>query len=216
MSVAGKGRGAEALDMVLVEAQPLFAEGLMAALKRRWPDANFRRAISLAEGEALVAAQAADVLFVDLEVGGGVEITELNRLVRAGARVTMFCAPRVEPHVTDAAKAAGAHAFVCKTMPADAYAEAISLAFAGSCSFPIEPLSGKPAVAGRAVRPLAREFQILDQLVLGRSNKEIARALGISVATVKLHVQSVLRRTGAGNRVEAVERARRMGILSAN
>jgi DNA-binding NarL/FixJ family response regulator len=216
MSAVVNGRSAEVLDMVLVEAQPVFAEGLMTALNRRWPNALFRRANSLGEGEALVAAQTADVLLVDLEVGGGVEIAELSRLVRAGARVTMFCAPRVEPHWTDAARAAGAHAFVCKTMPADAYAEAISLAFAGSCSFPIEALSSKLAVGSRAVRPLAREFQILDQLVLGRSNKEIARVLGISVATVKLHVQSVLRRTGAGNRVEAVERARRMGILSAN
>jgi DNA-binding NarL/FixJ family response regulator len=60
-----------------------------------------------------------------------------------------------------------------------------------------------------------RELEILIHLERGQSNKAIARALGLSLATVKLHVQSILRSTGARNRVEAIANARRMGLLVA-
>lgn len=49
----------------------------------------------------------------------------------------------------------------------------------------------------------AREQQVLAGLAKGASNKVIARQLAITDATVKVHVKSILRKTGAGNRTEA-------------
>ncbi len=58
-------------------------------------------------------------------------------------------------------------------------------------------------------RPLLtpREAQVLDAIADGLTNKAIARRLGISLHTVKFHVESVFRKLGAGTRAEAVAKA---------
>jgi two-component system, NarL family, nitrate/nitrite response regulator NarL len=48
-----------------------------------------------------------------------------------------------------------------------------------------------------------REVQVLEILQTGKSNKAIARELGLAEATVKVHIKSVLRKLGASNRTEA-------------
>jgi DNA-binding NarL/FixJ family response regulator len=76
-----------------------------------------------------------------------------------------------------------------------------------------------PRVASRIAESLnqetltAREQSVLRQMTLGQSNKRIAQEFGLAVATVKVHVKSILRKLNAGNRGEAVAIARRRGIL---
>jgi DNA-binding NarL/FixJ family response regulator len=53
-----------------------------------------------------------------------------------------------------------------------------------------------------------RQLDVLRLLAKGQSNKVIARDLGLSVSTVKVHLNTVFRALGASNRVEAVVRAR--------
>jgi DNA-binding NarL/FixJ family response regulator len=50
----------------------------------------------------------------------------------------------------------------------------------------------------------ARELEILAQIKLGKTNKDIAKELNIAVGTVKLHVNSIFRKLGVSNRVQAV------------
>lgn len=65
------------------------------------------------------------------------------------------------------------------------------------------------------IAPLtARELQVAALLVDGASNKAIARALGISVHTVKFHVAAVLAKLGARNRADAVAIALREGLVT--
>jgi LuxR family maltose regulon positive regulatory protein len=59
----------------------------------------------------------------------------------------------------------------------------------------------------------SQEQRILRLLVAGRSNPEIADALVVSVNTVKTHVQSLYRKLGVHNRVEASSVARRLSLL---
>ena len=47
-----------------------------------------------------------------------------------------------------------------------------------------------------------REYQLLRHIGLGLSNHEITRSLGISIETVKEHVQNVLRKTDASDRTQ--------------
>ena len=58
-----------------------------------------------------------------------------------------------------------------------------------------------------------REFEVLRLLAAGRSNKEIARALGISPNTVKTHVARLYEKLGANRRTEAIVRAKELGLL---
>ena len=57
-----------------------------------------------------------------------------------------------------------------------------------------------------------REMEILTHLAIGQSNKVIARDLGISIGTVKLHVKAILRKLGVHSRVEAAVMAVENGI----
>jgi DNA-binding NarL/FixJ family response regulator len=74
---------------------------------------------------------------------------------------------------------------------------------------PAAPIAGFNAVQEAEARALLtpREAQILDAIADGLTNKAIARRLGISLHTVKFHVESVFRKLGASTRTEAVAKA---------
>ncbi|MGW3468945.1 helix-turn-helix domain-containing protein [Saccharopolyspora sp. NPDC000995] len=66
----------------------------------------------------------------------------------------------------------------------------------------------KVAANGHVLSPLTkREREVLDQLVRGRSNREIARSLGISERTVKNHLRNIFTKLGVGDRTSAVVKA---------
>ena len=67
----------------------------------------------------------------------------------------------------------------------------------------VEGADGPEALAGTYRELTAREREVLGCLAEGMSNKQIARALGISVRTVTVHVSNLLRKTGAASRTEA-------------
>lgn len=58
-----------------------------------------------------------------------------------------------------------------------------------------------------------RELEVLRQVALGRSNREIARELVVSEATVKTHLVHAFGKLGVDNRTAAVAAARRTGLL---
>jgi two-component system, NarL family, nitrate/nitrite response regulator NarL len=64
-------------------------------------------------------------------------------------------------------------------------------------------VEGSAVLARPAADLTAREREVLGCLAEGMSNKQIARALGISVRTVTVHVSNLLRKTGAASRTEA-------------
>lgn len=67
------------------------------------------------------------------------------------------------------------------------------------------------AVASLGLSP--RECEILALLASGRSNKELARALGISPNTVKTHVARIFEKLEVPNRVQAIEKARWLALI---
>lgn len=72
---------------------------------------------------------------------------------------------------------------------------------------------GETTTRGPLVELTTREAEVLRLLAAGRSNERIAAGMGISVNTVRSHVQAVLRKLGAERRLEAVRRAGELGLL---
>ena len=71
-----------------------------------------------------------------------------------------------------------------------------------------------PRLAADIEVPLTqRESEVLKQLALGLTNKEIAQSLGISYETVKEHVQHILRKVGVSDRTQAAVWAVREGLV---
>jgi DNA-binding NarL/FixJ family response regulator len=85
---------------------------------------------------------------------------------------------------------------------------------AGALASIADTMSKRVALGDEEVPLTNRETQVLRHVALGLSNKEIGRSLGISIETVKEHVQNILRKVGVSDRTQAaVWAVRRGGIV---
>ncbi|NYS25197.1 response regulator transcription factor [Rhodobacteraceae bacterium 2376] len=112
----------------------------------------------------------------------------------------------------------GAAGFLSKAMPARSLLNAITFMGQGERFVPVELfLTGPAAEAEAPGQPLERlterERDVLLGLCQGHSNKQIARDLDLSEATVKLHVKTLYRRLGVSNRTQAAMLGRQSGLL---
>ncbi len=140
----------------------------------------------------------------DPEFGG------LKRAAEALKPTPLVLFSVLTPAEVQSAYEAGVKGCIPKTAQPELVTAALRLILAGGLYF--SDFSSLPA-RERTDPPLrsrlsVRQLEVLRLIEIGQTNKEIAKALGISVATVKLHVQSILNITGARNRTEAALRAR--------
>ncbi len=134
------------------------------------------------------------------------------------------------------------HGFLPKSSPPQIVEAALQLVLAGGVYLPsgigdmalrnatrndaaVQPPSDSTLDAPAPIAPSAetiygplteRQIMVLQHVSMGRSNKEIARELAISPATVKAHVAHIIALLGAANRIEAAARARAMGLIDQN
>jgi two-component system nitrate/nitrite response regulator NarL len=132
-------------------------------------------------------------------------------LLRGASGVLMI--ERADCELAKAAHAAGFRGALPRTHEPEVMAAALKLVLVGGLYFPCfeSAVTGAAPSGARDWRNLSRrQVEVLDQMIAGRTNKEIAQSLGISIATVKLHVKAVLAAAGARNRTEAVSRLVRL------
>lgn len=111
---------------------------------------------------------------------------------------------------------------IARTYPAEVYVGLIALAFMGLGVWAGARLFRRPGsqtafeTNTRAIASLGisdREFEVLQQLAAGRSNKEISARLNVSPNTVKTHVANLYGKLEVRRRTEAILRARELGML---
>tara|TARA_B100001057_G_C22701349_1_gene891860 strand:- start:379 stop:996 length:618 start_codon:yes stop_codon:yes gene_type:complete len=118
--------------------------------------------------------------------------------------------------VAEEALAIGAAGFIPKTLSAKSFVNAVRFMAMGEQYAPIDFMTAEDEAA--APNPLAeklsrRELQVLEGLSKGKSNKEIARDLDLQEPTIKLHVKTLYRKIGAGNRTQAALIAKDEGLF---
>lgn len=206
------------MKFIIIDRHPLFLDALAVALRAGWPDVIVTPASSLTEGLELVALGDVDLVLGCFRSLDALDVQGLRRLVGlADPAPVISISHHVEPASVIRALGAGVRGCLPKTMSGEIICNAVSVVLAGGVCFPTQALSrlaqivhtqdGSPALS-------ARDLDVLTNLARGSSNKIIARELGLSIATVKLSVQAILRQTGAKNRTEAIVTARRLGLLS--
>jgi DNA-binding NarL/FixJ family response regulator len=181
-----------------------------------WPDAEISAAQSVAAAKDYLGRHTADVVLANVETFHDAGPCAFERLLTEATPTPVIAtANGIDGREAARALAAGARGYLPKTMCGEAICGAVSVVLAGGVCVPPQALPDAiESGAAHVQRPRSwREGQILSLLARGCSNKVIARELGLSLATVKLHVQSILRSTGASNRVEAIANARRKGLL---
>ncbi|HZL90254.1 MAG TPA: response regulator transcription factor [Pirellulaceae bacterium] len=162
-----------------------------------------------------------DVVLLEVRLPETDGLEALERIVERSPRtkVVIFTGSDLQTHVARSV-ALGAAGYVLKTAGKEELISAITRAHTG---LPPEPDSLMGRVKNTMVRrrptydeeiPLTnREVQVLRHVALGLANREIGTALGISIETVKEHVQNILRKLEANDRTEAAVWAVRKGLV---
>jgi NarL family two-component system response regulator LiaR len=113
-----------------------------------------------------------------------------------------------EEELVQGVLAAGAISYLLKNVTSDELAAAIRAASLGKSTLSPEAARVLVQATRPAEQPLydltEREKEVLDLVVQGQSNQQIAEALVISVATVKAHVSSILSKLQVSSRAEAI------------
>lgn len=168
--------------------------------------------------EELLANQDLHYLVVDFNSAvEGLKTLEAVKRTRREIRQIVIGPERNDELVLEAITA-GARAYLDSSADPHTVRMAIDIVVSGSIWAPRRLLSrlidrllgipGSGGIGGQGVMQLtARERQVLDLILLARSNREIARQLGIEERTVKAHVGRLMRKTGAENRIELSIRA---------
>jgi len=172
--------------------------------------------------EALERLERRDIglAIVDLGMPGLSRPADLAaiRRKRPDVRLLVLTASEAREDVLNALRA-GAHGYVTKREPGEDFLRAVRQVMVGNIYvtpiFAREPTSGSDrngslAHPGARAKLTDRQKQVLRLLARGRTNKDIARQLGLSESTAKFHVASLLRTLGADNRAEAAALAREL------
>jgi DNA-binding NarL/FixJ family response regulator len=178
----------------IVHEVPLIASGIRAVLAR---SSEFELVAEEAQGVA-------EILIADVSSG-------LQALRQGLSRNVLIIARDDGEAVIRKALEQGARGFLLHTCGVEELTGAARAVSHGGTAF--APLVASRIAASIASEQLTeRELEVLQLLVQGASDKDVARKLLIATGTVKTHVRSILTKLGAARRAEAVAIAQRRGL----
>jgi len=202
------------IKVMIVDDHPLMRVGIAAIINAR-PDMTVTAQVGTGEEAIAVFKKSLpDLTLMDLRLPGaisGVDAISRIRAIQPQAKVIVVTTYEGDEDIHRALEA-GARGYVIKGMPYQTLVEALQRVHAGSRFIP--PPVAK-ALASRTPNSdlSTRELEVLEQLVAGKSNKEIATKLGITEATVKSHVSTILLRLNVEDRTQAAVTALRRGLV---
>jgi two-component system NarL family response regulator len=202
-----------AIRILVVEDHHVVRQGLVALLSVVDGVEVVGQAADGAEALKQYAANRPDIMLVDLRLPrmSGVEVIQRVRAEDPGARFIVLTTYDGDEDIYRALQA-GARAYLLKGMTADTLVTTIRSVHAGKSCIP-------PVIAQRLAERMSteqltpREQDVLEEIVRGKSNKEIGAELDISEATVKTHINNLLGKLGVEDRTQAVTAAIQRGLV---
>ncbi|HEY3687871.1 MAG TPA: response regulator transcription factor [Streptosporangiaceae bacterium] len=202
------------IRLVIADDHPIVRDGLSAVFERDPAFEVVGEAADGAEAVRLARELRPDVVLMDLRMPGmdGVAaITELG----PGVRVLVLTTYDTDSHVLPAIEA-GATGYLLKDAPRADLLRAVRASARGEAVL-------APSVAARLMNrvrtpgggPLSnRELEVLELVAAGATNREAAKRLFITEATVKTHLLNIYAKLGVSDRASAVAEAYNRGLLT--
>ena len=196
----------EMVHIMLVDDHPLVRDGLRARLEAVPHFRVVAEADSGAEALALAGGTRIDLVLMDITMrdGSGIEATARLTANHPDIAILILSMHDKLEYVTQAMQA-GARGYVLKDAPGKDIVLAIDTVMAGGIYY-------SAAVARQLARPAAqdnqltsREQEVLRHIANGESNKQIARALDLSVRTVETHRLNIKRKLGIEGQAELIK-----------
>ncbi|MET9121413.1 response regulator transcription factor [Streptomyces sp. NPDC004528] len=216
-SVTGETAAPRAVRVLLCDDHAVVRAGLLALLDSAPGVEVVGEAGTGEEALALSAKLRPDVVLMDLQLGAGIDGVETTRRLAAGPgggpRVLVLTTYDTDADVTRAI-GAGATGYLLKAERPEELFAAIHAAAQGRTTLSA-PVAGRVLAGLRSPRPTLtdRERDILAQLSRGLGNRDIAKALHISEATVKTHLGRIYGKLGVDTRAGAVAVAKERRLL---
>ncbi len=207
---------------LICDDHEMMREALAGAVSRLAPGVAITQAIDFPSAWAAAAASRPDMNISDLVMPGAGPVEGVRRLIETVPGVPVLV---VTGNEDDQALLAllqiGVAGFAPKSSRSAVIKAAIGLVMAGGRYLPPRLLDlamraaepGANVQAPPTARLTERQVEVLRRIAEGRSNKEIARDLALSPATIKAHAAAALAALGAATRTEAVLRARGVGLI---
>ncbi|QEG21343.1 LuxR C-terminal-related transcriptional regulator [Mariniblastus fucicola] len=207
------------LEIVIADDHPVVVEGIRSRIESY----NAKIVANPTDPESLVQLVEEirpDVLVMESRLGKKDALRALEKFQNLALRppVVVFSMYPDATHIARAS-ALGCHDYILKSSPIDALFEAVNRASRGE-SAPADSLLNtvRTRMRSNSGTPHAdltnREMQVLRHVAMGLSNREIGKSLGISVETVKEHVQNILRKLNVNDRTQAAVWAVRNQLIA--
>ncbi len=210
------------LTVLLIDDHTLFREGLAQLLRKRGIEVLESQSGGR-EGIRMAAEHEPDIILLDMRMPemSGISVLRELRKQELNMPVVMLTTSSDERDLVESLRS-GAQGYLLKDMDPDDLVTALRDIKQGKTvvSPDLAPVLARVVQDDGAIPPIPspfanltpRELEILALLAEGKSNKVIARDLGISDGTVKLHVKAILRKLDVHSRVEAAVIAVEQGM----
>ncbi|GAC1471992.1 MAG: response regulator transcription factor [Candidatus Dormibacteraceae bacterium] len=191
----------KSLRIGIVDDHPIFRAGLKRLLEREdglsveWEMASARELAATFERHPV------DVVLMDVHLGHGPDGLEATTALMGKwpSLTVIVLSGSLDPMTRQQAAAAGAAGFLSKDVNASELISSVRRFAYGEATLTRRPDDGQLVLS-------KRERQVLAEVRKGRTNREIAKTLGVSITTVNKHVQQILKKLRVTNRVQAAGR----------
>jgi len=205
------------MKVLIIDDHPMFRSSIVSLLSAYFTQAQCFESATAEDALRHLKQHKTDLIMLDLALPGigGIQAVEAIRSLQPNIPILILSASE-NMHDIHRCLALGANGFVNKTEESDTMLEAIQTILNGKRYIP-KDLQGRAPLIAQELKQVdgitERQMQVLRLIHEGKRNHEIAIALNVTDATVKVHCRDLFQQLGVNSRLSAVQKSLRLGLL---
>ncbi len=207
------------MKVLITDEQSLFRDGLSLRLKQINQDINILQSSDLIEMQKLLSKEPdIDILILDIDIPNATDIINKLKTISPQTKIVAISTSEDTRNIRKILSN-GVKGYIPKKSDSNILSGALKLILDGGTYIPLAMLENNTEYNKNIPQPQLkknltnRQSQVLDLIAQGKSNKQIAYEMGVSEATVKLHINALLRSLKVNNRTQAVITAQKLGLI---